>query len=137
MGLKPQTPLAKWGARALDFGERLPRHRCASEVRAEGSFYRACWCAKGFMCDLASDYVVDAGTMVLIGPHFNQHKTCVTGALCQVSGITGVGLQDGNGGRAGGRSWFRLWNGATGGVESKRSEVSSFIGQQSLAATRS
>jgi hypothetical protein len=34
--------------------------------------------------------------MTLIGPHFNQHKTCVSGTVCDVSGITGVKLADGD-----------------------------------------
>ena len=69
------------------------------EVRSEGSYYRICWCAWGYDCADGSKFVVDAGTMKLIGPHFDQHKTCVSGAECRIGGdpgVTGVGLADGD-----------------------------------------
>ncbi|CAE8585944.1 unnamed protein product, partial [Polarella glacialis] len=66
------------------------------EVRAEGAYYRLCWCARGYNCVAPKDFSVDAGTMMLVGPHHNQHKTCVAGALCIASQITGVGLSNGD-----------------------------------------
>jgi hypothetical protein len=66
------------------------------EVRSEGAYYRMCWCAKGFQCDERQDFVVDAGTMQLNGPHFDQNRTCFSGTVCEIRGITGVGLSDGD-----------------------------------------
>eukprot|EP00928_Gymnodinium_smaydae_P082592 TRINITY_DN6590_c1_g7_i1.p1 TRINITY_DN6590_c1_g7~~TRINITY_DN6590_c1_g7_i1.p1 ORF type:complete len:3710 (+),score=739.71 TRINITY_DN6590_c1_g7_i1:1163-11131(+) len=66
------------------------------EVRAEGAYYRLCWCASGYSCNVPKDFVVDAGTMILNGPHFGQHRTCLSGTACEVKDLTGVGLSDGD-----------------------------------------
>lgn len=66
------------------------------EVRSEGGYYRLCWCATGYSCVEPKDFAVDAGTMKLVGPHHNQSRTCFSGAPCSATGITGVGLSNGD-----------------------------------------
>ena len=66
------------------------------EVRSEGGYYRLCWCGTGYSCVEPKDFAVDAGTMKLVGPHHNQGKTCFSGAPCSATGITGVGLSNGD-----------------------------------------
>ena len=56
-----------------------------------GGFYRLCWCATGYQCNLHSDYRVDFGVFSHVGPSplFSQDRTCVTGQSCTVERIEG------------------------------------------------
>jgi hypothetical protein len=66
----------------------------AGTFSAVGGVYRLCWCASGFACSEASDFRVDAGDFVVVGPAWQSAgATCVSGQTCQVDGIVGTGLQ--------------------------------------------
>ena len=61
-----------------------------------GGEYRLCWCAAGFRCDGASNFVVDVGTLTVIGinceaSQCHADRTCVSGQPCTI-GIPGLHL---------------------------------------------
>ena len=63
-------------------------------VSAAGAAYRLCWCYDGQSCDLVGSWV-DFGTLHLSGPQpLQQHRTCVTGQLCALDGLTGYAFSD-------------------------------------------
>ncbi len=61
--------------------------------------FRMCWCGRGAECLSATDYVVDVGELMVVGPPFypqgsDQHwalRTCISGQHCR----TTPGLEDG------------------------------------------
>ena len=57
-------------------------------LTSAGSIYRMCWCADGFRCETPSDFSVDVGPLVLIGP-IPESRTCVSGLRCviEVAGL--------------------------------------------------
>ena len=60
-----------------------------------GGEYRLCWCASGQNCTQASDFNMDFGRLLFLGPSpIDQVRTCVTGQSCHFDGLTGPGLQD-------------------------------------------
>ena len=56
----------------------------AIPLTVPGGEYRICWCANGFDCLLAENFVSDIGQLTVIGPSpLDQHRTCVAGwATC-------------------------------------------------------
>jgi hypothetical protein len=85
-----------------------------------GGLYRLCWCSDmsnpyminqtayaaaetpyanftaygGSECAEALSFVVDAGSLTLIGPSpLQQDRTCASGQTCRIDGIIGVGLK--------------------------------------------
>ena len=73
-----------------------------STLTAPGGFYKLCWCGLGvsnsnssnsLSCDLPQDHLVDAGSLLFIGPTLDfftpQRRTCVSGQACRVKGISG------------------------------------------------
>ena len=62
-----------------------------AEITAAGGQYRLCWCAAG--CDLSTDFQVDFGGLMLLGPSpLKQSWTCISGQVCRLAGKTGLGL---------------------------------------------
>ncbi|CAK9087975.1 unnamed protein product [Durusdinium trenchii] len=62
-----------------------------------GGEYRLCWCAAGFECSGADDFVIDVGTFTVVGIQCFEagcvaDRTCVSGQPCNVDGIQGVHL---------------------------------------------
>ncbi len=51
-------------------------------VSASGGVYRLCWCASA--CTRYEDFVVDTGTLDIIGPVHGQTGTCVSGHTCLI-----------------------------------------------------
>ena len=62
---------------------------------AAGGNYRLCWCSADFPCNVAKDFQVDFGSLVLLGVSpLNQAATCVAGRACPSSwtfGVAGAG----------------------------------------------
>ena len=53
-----------------------------------GGSYRMCWCAVGFVCNVASHFRVDAGELFVLGPSpLSQDRTCISGRTCEVEGL--------------------------------------------------
>ena len=78
-GLDPAEP---WQARPI---------RPVGPVRlsSPGGSYRLCWCDE--RCDLPENFRVDFGTMQILGPVFDQHRTCISGQSCHLDiGIFGT-----------------------------------------------
>ena len=50
--------------------------------------YRLCWCAAGFQCASSWQHNVDVGSLTLLGPSFEQHRTCVSGQTCFISSLS-------------------------------------------------
>jgi hypothetical protein len=83
-----------------------------TQTTASGGQYRMCWCAGGFTCEIASDFQVDMGELVIVGPwrpedtwavqttaihdplHLTrgQDRTCVSGQTCMLEDIKGTYL---------------------------------------------
>ena len=62
-----------------------------STVPVHGGYYRLCWCQDS--CPSAQAYGVDVGQVWLLGPSAtDQHRTCISGRMCRVRDIVGVGL---------------------------------------------
>ena len=60
-------------------------------VSVAGATYRLCWCFDD-SCDSLGSWI-DFGTLHLAGPQpLQQHRTCVTGQLCGLAGLTGYAL---------------------------------------------
>ena len=56
-----------------------------------GGFYRLCWCYVG--CSSETAYAIDVGQVWLLGPSAaDHHRTCISGRMCRVRDILGVGL---------------------------------------------
>lgn len=59
-------------------------------ITAGGGEYRLCWCGGGQHCTMASDYAVDLGPLMLVGPNIKQQdRTCVAGQTCFLDSIGG------------------------------------------------
>lgn len=62
-----------------------------------GGEYRLCWCAAGFACSVAPHFVVEAGSVVVVGPApLHQDRTCIAGQSCALEGLVGRHLADGD-----------------------------------------
>ncbi|CAE7619252.1 agaA33 [Symbiodinium sp. CCMP2592] len=64
-------------------------------LTAAGGVYRMCWCSAlhGNVC-APSDYIVDAGQLLLIGPSpHSQTRTCIGGLACRFHDFDGLYLQ--------------------------------------------
>ena len=80
---------ANWTYTSLEFGV----------VTAAAGQYRLCWCGGQTGCTDAQQFKFDAGSFTLLGPGpLEQHRTCVSGRPCAIEGLTGIGLEDLNGG---------------------------------------
>ena len=72
-----------------------------TRLTAAGGIYRLCWCGRMgdddrnstniSTCDLVSDHLVDAGSLVFMGPApLQQDRTCISGRACRTHGISAV-----------------------------------------------
>ena len=61
-------------------------------VATPGGQYRLCWCGQKCQDAQATDFRVDTGNLVLIGPCNQQLWTCVSGQTCPVIGLEGEKL---------------------------------------------
>lgn len=66
-----------------------------SVASAAGGSYRMCWCAGGYNCTAPANFVVDSGTLHMLGPLHFQTEVCLPGLLCVLDGFGGYGLSDG------------------------------------------
>ena len=65
----------------------------AGFVTAAGGTYSLCWCSASFDCSTQAAFVVDVGSLIMIGPApLNQHRTCVAGQACHVDSLEGAHL---------------------------------------------
>ena len=67
-----------------------------AKISAVGGDYALCWCAKGATCSEAADHRKQLGSIQVIGPSGTFSKVCGVHEDCTWSGITGIGLQDGD-----------------------------------------
>lgn len=59
-------------------------------VSAAGGSYQLCWCPKDFHCEVAEDFRVPLGQLLLLGPSpLTQARTCVSGSTCSVEPLEG------------------------------------------------
>ena len=65
-------------------------------LKMSGGLYRLCWCpghvesVESANCFVGEDFKVDVGALSIVGVAPLQHaKTCVSGLVCKVNGITG------------------------------------------------
>ena len=92
----PSQRLLRWGALGAS-----PSIVSWETLTAPGGLYRLCWCGKlvntsdwsnwssTLSCDLARDHLVDAGSLLFMGPTpLSQDQTCVSGRACRVKGIS-------------------------------------------------
>jgi hypothetical protein len=63
-------------------------------ITAQGGLYRMCWCAHTSGCSTTEDFQVDLGRLTIIGPSPTNHRTCVSGQICALDGLTGQHLSD-------------------------------------------
>ena len=77
----------------------------------QGGIYRLCWCSPrseeiavnvdnvtdGSFCQTADHFVVDFGSLHVLGPVSTHSRTCVVGWPCHISGLNGNDLQSGDG----------------------------------------
>ena len=64
-------------------------------IAAKGGEYRLCWCSFNQDCSQPSQFRVDVGLFLLIGPSpLEQAWTCINGKTCNLLTLTGVGLGD-------------------------------------------
>jgi hypothetical protein len=62
-------------------------------VTAPGGQYRICWCANGYDCHTSGKFLIDMGTLTLIGPSpLSQDRTCLSGQTCSLFSIDGLHL---------------------------------------------
>ena len=60
-----------------------------------GGQYRICWCSSMVMCSTATDFKVDAGNLLVIGPApLNQQRTCLSGERCTSLHVHGQELSE-------------------------------------------
>lgn len=52
-----------------------------------------CWCHRSLNCNLAEDFRVYVGALMVFGPFPGQNKQCDRGQACDIMGIRGVNLQ--------------------------------------------
>eukprot|EP00913_Durusdinium_trenchii_P024286 g22800.t1 len=70
----------------------------SSLLSAAGGDYRICWCAGHELdgtpraCEVASDFVVDVGTLSINGPMGGQSWSCSTSRPCAIENLQGAGL---------------------------------------------
>lgn len=68
-------------------------------LTASGGDYRLCWCAGIQPCTkIPEEFRTDVGRLELVGPLFvhGQSRTCISGLSCEVDGILGNHLVDGD-----------------------------------------
>ncbi|CAK9109828.1 Alpha-agarase [Durusdinium trenchii] len=68
------------------------------QLTISGGLYRLCWCYENenintnrSFCDLAEHHLVDAGSLLVLGPQQNQDRTCISGRSCRTQGIWSTG----------------------------------------------
>ena len=65
-------------------------------VTATGGQYRLCWCPASGMCRVPGDFVIDFGSLLLLGPddleHIGVSRTCISGQRCSLAQIDSQGL---------------------------------------------
>ena len=66
------------------------------EVPVIGGQYRLCWCG-GTACVGETAFHMDVARVTVVGPNpLQQDRTCISGRMCSVEGILGVGLSSGD-----------------------------------------
>ena len=70
----------------------------STKVSAAGGQYRLCWCdGSASFCSLSRDFATDFGALTLVGvAPIKQDRTCLSGQLCSLQGITGQDLSQGD-----------------------------------------
>ena len=62
----------------------------STAITVAGGQYRLCWCSSLASCSQATDFIVDMGELVLLGPSpLEQHRTCISGQSCEFDGFLG------------------------------------------------
>ena len=62
---------------------------------AAGGQYRLCWCSSGFDCIFGEDFLLDVGSLVLLGMSPTmQDRTCFNGRVCILNGFQGTFHED-------------------------------------------
>ena len=66
----------------------------AADFTTPGGLYRLCWCSPSSLsnvsdCARMEDFVMDAGSILLMGPSPDQHFTCTSGQTCLLAGLRG------------------------------------------------
>ena len=57
--------------------------------------YRLCWCPGLATCSV-EQFNVDLGVLQIFGPTLQQDRTCISSQTCEIIGIEGLGLGDGD-----------------------------------------
>jgi hypothetical protein len=82
---------------AADLGASYNFPGSDNVVTAGGHEYEMCWCGKDVgVCASPANFLVNAGTLKLIGPRTDNEVSCVQGRTCHILDFTGVGLSDSN-----------------------------------------
>ena len=63
-------------------------------MSASGGTYRLCWCSAIADCDGWEEAIVDAGTLLVVGPQHHQDRTCIAGNTCVLNHIRGQAISD-------------------------------------------
>lgn len=69
-------------------------------INVDAGTYRLCFCTpregEAALCESAVEFAFDIGQLRLYGPYKNQSRKCAWGQRCEITGIKGYGLQDGD-----------------------------------------
>ena len=65
-------------------------------ISAAGREYKLCWCAAYHECDTSDQFRSTIGALTLVGPHITHTRTCVSGQVCKLEGLTGHYMSDQN-----------------------------------------
>jgi hypothetical protein len=66
----------------------------SSRITSQGGLYRMCWCAHTSGCSTAEKFRTDLGRLTIVGPSPMNHRTCISGQICALGGLTGQHLSD-------------------------------------------
>ena len=65
-------------------------------LTAAGQEYKLCWCAAYHDCKTSDQFRTAIGALTLVGPHITHTRTCVSGQICKLEGLTGYYTSDRN-----------------------------------------
>ncbi|CAE8591981.1 unnamed protein product [Polarella glacialis] len=68
----------------------------ATATNAQFGSYRICWCKAAWGCSSSADFKMDAGAFRVVGVNAGLSRSCHAQAPCQISGITGSNLRNGD-----------------------------------------
>ena len=66
--------------------------KVSSTLTSAGGVYHICWCASSLGCQEISRFDVDVGQLQVIGPIYDQHRTCIAGQTCLLDALLGTDL---------------------------------------------